>query len=91
MLYDLSHRLDDLESQADRAIRRRLARETDRMKAIAGRLESLSPLGVLARGYSLTTRAADGKLVRTSSDVLPDDMIQTRLAFGSIVSRVERS
>ncbi len=91
MLYDLSHRLDDLESQAARAIRRRLARETDRMKAIAGRLESLSPLAVLARGYSVTTRAADGKIVRTSDEVQVGDVIQTRLADGAIASRVERS
>jgi exodeoxyribonuclease VII large subunit len=89
LLYDLSHRLDDLESQSSRAIRRRVARVSDRLQAIAGRLESLSPLAVLARGYSVTTRAADGTIVRTSRDVEPGDQIRTRLADGSFTSRVE--
>jgi exodeoxyribonuclease VII large subunit len=89
MLFDLSHRLDDLESQAARAIRRRIVRESDRLKATAARLESLSPLAVLARGYSVTTQAADRTIIRSSRDVEPGDLIQTRLADGTFTSRVE--
>jgi exodeoxyribonuclease VII large subunit len=89
MLYDLSHRLDDLDAQAARAIRRRLTRETDHLQATAGRLESLSPLAVLARGYSVTTRAADGTIIRTSHDVQPGDLIRTRLTDGTFTSRLE--
>jgi exodeoxyribonuclease VII large subunit len=89
LIHDLSHRLDELDGLAVRAIRRRLARENDRVQATACRLESLSPLAVLARGYSVTTRAADGSIVRASRDVEPGELLHTRLAEGTLVSRVE--
>ena len=61
------------------------------MARLAASLEALSPLGVLARGYSLTF-LADGKtLVRTSNDVKNGDLIQTRVAAGQITSRVEQT
>ncbi|MBX9579075.1 MAG: exodeoxyribonuclease VII large subunit, partial [Gemmataceae bacterium] len=70
-----------------RAARQRLDRAADRLAALAARLDTLSPLNVLARGYSLT-RTADGRLVRAATDVAPGDRIVTRLAAGEVVSRV---
>jgi len=90
-IYDLSRRLDDLDQQAARAVRRRLVGSQDRLGALTSRLESLSPLAVLARGYSVTTRAEDGALVRAAADVAPGERILTRMASGRIVSIVERS
>jgi exodeoxyribonuclease VII large subunit len=91
LIADRIRRLDDLDVQAMRAIRRRLAAASDQMAAAAAHLESLSPLAVLARGYSVTSRAADGQIVRESGQVQPGDAIRTRLARGEIVSRVETS
>jgi exodeoxyribonuclease VII large subunit len=42
----------------------------------------------LERGYSLTLRA-DGSLVRSAADVAPGQELVTRLADGSVRSRVE--
>ena len=42
----------------------------------------------LERGYSLTLRA-DGSLVRRAADVAPGQELVTRLADGSVHSRVE--
>ena len=53
------------------------------------RLESLSPLAVLRRGYSLTQHAADGRIVRDASELAVGQSIVTRLAAGRAVSRVE--
>ncbi|MEI4902594.1 exodeoxyribonuclease VII large subunit, partial [Klebsiella pneumoniae] len=47
-------RLDDLTGRLDRALARGLDRRRHRLVGVAGRLDSLSPLAVLARGYSLT-------------------------------------
>jgi exodeoxyribonuclease VII large subunit len=88
LIHDLSRRLDELDQVAARSIRRRIAAAQDRVAALAGRLESLSPLAVLARGYSVTTRAG-GQIVRNSSDVQAGETIHTRLARGSLVSRIE--
>ena len=58
---------------------------------LAASLEALSPLAVLARGYSLTFLADAKTLVRNSRDVKPGDLILTQLAAGQIASRVESS
>jgi len=85
----LGQRLDELHARAGRAMTRRLERATSAVEAKAVQLESLSPLGVLARGYSLTTRTADGGLVRSARDVASGELVRTRLADGEITSRVE--
>ncbi|MBO0700141.1 MAG: exodeoxyribonuclease VII large subunit, partial [Zavarzinella sp.] len=51
---DLERRLDDLGGRLHRAAGAPVERSRHRLAAVAGRLESLSPLNVLARGYSLT-------------------------------------
>ncbi len=60
-----------------------------RVDAKALQLESLSPLSVLSRGYSLSTRAADGRLVRSIDQVTPGDELLTRLSDGELTSRIE--
>ena len=59
------------------------------MEASAGRLETLSPLSVLRRGYSITTRADSDELLTNAGAVNPGDRLRTRLAKGEIVSTVE--
>ena len=46
----------------------RFGQTSERIAALAARLESLSPLNVLTRGYSLTHKVG-GELVRNSLDV----------------------
>jgi exodeoxyribonuclease VII large subunit len=88
-IYDLSHRLDELDGQGLRAIRRRLESAREQLSAIAGRADALSPLAVLGRGYTVTTRRRDGTLIRSFQDVSPGETILTRVADGKVVSIVE--
>ena len=88
-LRDHAQHLDDLQQRGTAAIGRQHHDWQAALAALAGRLESLSPLGVLQRGYSLTTRKADGQVVRDTADVDSGDLIETRLAHGTLVSRVE--
>lgn len=81
--------LDDWTERLQRAIRLRLERAKQQLEAEAAQLESLSPLNVLGRGYSLTRKEADQKVVRSSAEVQPGDRLVTVLQSGSIVSRVE--
>jgi len=62
-----------------------------RFRALAGRLESLSPLGVLARGYALCWDEQHQKLVRAASAVAPGDRVRVTLAEGELGCVVERS
>lgn len=82
-------RLDDWSERLQRVMRQRLARERERLAAVAGRLETLSPLNVLGRGYTLTRTESDLAVIRTTEQVRPGDRIVTLLQHGRLVSRVE--
>jgi len=86
---DRSQLLDELNQRARRAIRQRMEQARDRTKSIVARLESLSPLAVLARGYSVTLRAETDEVVRDASSLEPGDALRTRLERGEVLSRVE--
>ena len=86
---EMARGLDDLEARASRAIRQHASRARDRLLALAGRLESLSPLAVLQRGYSVTQRAADAEVVRDAASLAVGERIVSRFAAGQVTSCVE--
>jgi exodeoxyribonuclease VII large subunit len=59
-----------------------------RFDAAVGQLDSLSPLAVLGRGYSLT-RLASGVIVRSAGQTQPGDAIEVLLHRGVLDARVE--
>ena len=75
-------------------LRQRLTRLTGRgiqerrlqLDALHRSLAAVSPQAVLDRGYSMTTSAANGQIVRNAMDVQPGDRLRTRLAQGTIDS-----
>ena len=61
-----------------------------RLAALAGRLDALSPLAVLGRGYALVTRGGrDGAVVTDAASLSPGERIGARLARGALEARVE--
>jgi exodeoxyribonuclease VII large subunit len=82
-------KLDDCAERLQRALRQRLTMVRDRLEAKAAQLETLSPLNVLGRGYSLTRRQADGVVVRSPDQVQPGECLVTQLQHGQVISRVE--
>jgi exodeoxyribonuclease VII large subunit len=82
-------RLDEVAARLNRAIVKRRDRQAERIATVAMRLESLSPLNVLSRGYSLTRKESSAELLRDASKVVTGDRIVTTLASGEIISRVE--
>lgn len=87
---DRERRLDELESRTNRGLRGRLAAERQTIAALSARLEALNPLGVLARGYSMTFREGDSRPLVNANEVQPGDRLRTRLGEGEIFSRVEK-
>ncbi|MCL4206422.1 MAG: exodeoxyribonuclease VII large subunit [Pirellulaceae bacterium] len=90
-IQDRARQLDDLDLRAARAVRYLLQRSRERLRGVAGQLESLSPLAVLQRGYSLTLRTGDGALLTDAAQAEVGASITTRLARGTLVSRVEQA
>jgi len=54
-------------------------------------LEALSPLAILERGYSVVMPHGKKKLLKKSSEVQPDDVIDVQLSHGRLESRVIKS
>jgi exodeoxyribonuclease VII large subunit len=88
-IHDRERRLDEWGERLQRAVRERLTHWEKHLEAQAGRLETLSPLNVLARGYSVTRKEADQVVVRSAAQVQPGDRLCTLVKEGRIVSRVE--
>jgi exodeoxyribonuclease VII large subunit len=71
------------------AIAGRLARDRFQLERAAGRLDALSPLRVLRRGYAVPL-GLDGELLRSAGDLVPDRRFVLRMHDGSVTARVER-
>jgi len=61
----------------------------ENLRQLERRLNSLGPAQVLARGYSITTDTASGKVLRDAAKVSAGQSLTTRLANGEIFSRVD--
>ena len=83
-------RLDDLCQQLVRGAGHVLQFQRNRVEAVAARLESLSPLAVLARGYSITFKEPEGKILRDVKLIKAGELIRTRLSKGEFAARVEK-
>jgi exodeoxyribonuclease VII large subunit len=88
-LRDEERGLDEWSERLRRALQQRLQQAQQKLEATAARLEGLSPLNVLARGYSLTRKEEDQTLLTDAQQVQSGDRLVTRLRQGQIVSRVE--
>lgn len=82
-------RLESLAARMRVAVSRHHERARARHTLLAERLEARSPVAVLARGYSLTTRAGKPAPIHGATELSPGDLVETRLARGRFVSRVE--
>ncbi len=83
-------RLDELVLRLGSAAREGLGQARTRMAGLGGRLEGLSPLAVLKRGYSVTF-GEGGLPLRKASKAKTGKSIRTVLAEGEITSRVEET
>lgn len=75
---------------SETAIRRVVDRRRRRLGELAGRLDALSPLAVLGRGYALARRVEDGRIIRRADDVAIGDALDVQLAEGAIGATVTR-
>jgi exodeoxyribonuclease VII large subunit len=81
-------RLDELAAKLPREAQRRIDALRERTGFAAGKLEGLSPLQVLGRGYSVTTRADDARPLLDAAGLAAGDRLRTRLARGEVFSEV---
>jgi exodeoxyribonuclease VII large subunit len=84
-----ARRIDELSLRLHGAARTLVRERQAALAGVTGKLEALSPLGVLGRGYSLTYAADDQRLVTAAAQLKIGQQMVTRLAKGRVESRVE--
>ena len=83
-------RLVTRDGQLLAAARRRLTAAQGRVGGLAARIEGLSPLAVLGRGYSVTWDASHTRIIRDASALTSGDRVSVTLERGSFDAVVER-
>ncbi len=79
-------RLDSMQEKMTMLIERRLETEQHRIQLVSEKVKSLDPTLLLRRGYSITLH--NGKVVKDVSVLNTGDELETRLAHGSVRSKV---
>lgn len=84
----LTHRHAVLDERLRRALPQRLEALRQMLGTLARTLDAVSPLATLDRGFALVTRVDDGTLLRDASSVRAGDLVDARLAKGTLRARV---
>jgi len=85
---EIRERFVQMTQKLETAIKTRVLLTRRRTESTVGLLHSLSPLQVIARGYSLT-QLPDGTILKSAKAVTSGETIQTRLPDGIIESIVK--
>ena len=80
-------KIDLFEQRMHTSIDRRFISERHRLELIDEKLKALDPTLLLKRGYSITLH--HGRAVKDATTLHPGDEIETRLARGTIISKVK--
>ena len=86
-LSQASHQLMQIQTRLEQAMQHKLQHAQNSLALQASRLDSVSPLNVLARGYSIT-KTPQGKVVKSVDHIKTGDVLITELADGAIKSTV---
>lgn len=78
-----------LGSRGEIALRRNFDQSREVAAVLSARLDALSPLGTLARGYSIALKLPERSVVRASNQINTNDSLELRLCTGKVLCRVE--
>jgi len=82
-------RVDEFDKGLSTTLRILLDSKRQNFRVLTGKLEALSPLAVLSRGYSITTKLPAGEILKDSKNVKKGDKVETKLGRGTFTSEVQ--
>jgi exodeoxyribonuclease VII large subunit len=88
-IQELRHKLNELTQRLESAITEQITGATEAWRVASSRLDALSPLATLARGYSVCQNA-EGATVTDVSQVEVGERVDVQLARGSLECKIER-
>ena len=80
--------IDNLMIKSEKDIRNKVSEYKNRCVQSISKIDALSPLKTLTRGYSVVENA-DGKIIKTTKDVKPEDIINITVTDGKISAVVK--
>ena len=86
MLDGFRLRIDEREADLSRAIGQAILQKRQNVTSVAGKLQALNPLAVLARGYATVSR--DGVSITSVQQINDNDTLDIRMADGSVNAMV---
>ena len=90
-VHQRGRRVDELSLRLHAGVKTLVRDRRAAIAAAAGKLETLSPLAVLGRGYSLTYADGEKQLITSAAQLRPGDRIVTRFQYGTAASTVEQT
>ena len=85
-IHDKYLRIDIINKSMQNSMNNKIQSSKSKMVQLITKLDSLSPLKTLTRGYSIVQK--EGKLVKSTTDVLVGDSVDIRLIDGNIKAKV---
>ncbi len=82
--------LQQLEFRLHQALEDVLGQRKNQLRILLGRLDALSPLAVLSRGYALVKHQKTGKVVQSVEQIKGDDILQIAFSDGQVTAVVTR-
>jgi exodeoxyribonuclease VII large subunit len=96
--FDLGRRLADIRTRlvgSDGTLRGAITKRQHRarlgLQEAAGRLDTLSPLKVLGRGYAVCWTGDRAHVIRAATEVAAGDTVRVTLSEGEIEAKVSRT
>lgn len=83
-LRDRAQRLDELDQRLRATVRQRLETAAQRLRGLSGRIDALSPLATLDRGYAIVRRQPGGAILRRADAVRVGDVVEALLSHGCL-------
>jgi exodeoxyribonuclease VII large subunit len=82
--------VDELQRTMIAELTHRVTLQRKSVQAFMGKLDALSPLAILDRGYSICSKLPEGTIVRSVTDISVGDALKVLLKDGEAISEVKK-